>query len=154
MLPKNIVGLLENREFVSVATCDFKGRPNAAPKFVLKIENNLVYLVDYTIGMTWENLKINPIASLSLMDADTLTGYQVNGSVEIIDKGQEHDSLLSEFKKKEVDFSTKRIIEGVWRGRGHKTFEVSLPERFVVFKVKLEDFAEIGPRGELKRQKI
>ena len=71
MLPKKIKELLENREFISVATCDFKGRPNAAPKFFLKFEHNFIYLVDYTIGMTWENLKVNPKASLSLMDPDT-----------------------------------------------------------------------------------
>jgi hypothetical protein len=154
MLPKKLAELLENREFISVATCDFKGRPNAAPKFLLKFKNNFIYLVDYTIGLTWKNLKVNPKASLSLMDPDTLIGYQINGSVEIIEKGPEHDSLFIEFKTREIDFSTTRIIEGVSSGKGHKDFEVSLPELFVVFKVKLEDFAEIGPRGELKREKI
>jgi hypothetical protein len=154
MLPKKIGELLENREFISVATCDFKGRPNAAPKFFLKFEDSFIYLVDYTIGMTWDNLKINPKASLSLMDPDTLIGYQINGSVEIIEKGPEYDSLFSEFKTREVDFSTTRIIEGVSSGKGHKNFEVSLPERFAVFKIKLEDFSEIGPRGELRREKV
>jgi len=154
MLSTKIAKLLENREFVDVATCDFSGRPNAAPKFILKFENNFIYLVDYTIGTTWENLKINPRVSLSFMEPDTLVGYQINGSVEIIDKGPEYNSLLSEFKRKEIDLSIKRVIEGVYRGKGHKTFEVSLPERFVVFKVKLEDIAEIGPRGELKREKV
>jgi uncharacterized protein len=154
MLLKKIIELLENREFISVATCDFKGRPNAAPKFFLKFKDNFIYLVDYTIGMTWDNLKINPKASLSLMDPDTLMGYQINGSVEIIEKGQGYDSLLNEFRKKGIDFSAKRIIEGVSSGKGHKNFEVSLPEHVVVFKIKLEDFSEIGPRGELKREKI
>lgn len=154
MLPKKIAELLENREFISIATCDFKGRPNAAPKFFLKFEHNFLYLVDYTIGMTWDNLRINPKASLSLIDPDTLIGYQINGLVEIIENGQEYDGLFNELSQKEIDFSTNRIIEGVSSGKGHKTFEVSLPKHVVVFKIKIEDFAEIGPRGELKREKI
>ncbi len=154
MLPEKIAQLLETREFISVATCDFAGRPNAAPKFFLKFENNFIYLVDYTIGMTWDNLRINPKASLSLMDPHTLIGYQLNGPVEIIDKGREYDGLLSEFKKKGIGLSVKRIIEGVSSGKKHDAFEVSLPERFVIFKMKIEDFAEIGPRGELKREKV
>lgn len=154
MLSTKIAQFLKNREFISVATCDFKGRPNAAPKFILKFENNFIYLVDYTIGMTWENLNINPKASLSFMNSDTLVGYQINGAVEIIDQGPEYNSLLREFKKKQIDLSIKRIIEGVSRGKGHESFEVALPERFVVFKVKLKDVAEIGPRGELKREEV
>ncbi len=137
-----------------MATCNFEGRPNAAPKFILKFEDGCVYLVDYTIGRTWENLKINPNVSLSLMDQDALIGYQLNGSVEIIDKGPQYRILFDEFKKKEIDLSVRRITEGISRGRKHETFEVLFPERFVVFKVKLEDWAEIVPSGGLRREKI
>ncbi|MDD4894036.1 MAG: pyridoxamine 5'-phosphate oxidase family protein [Candidatus Omnitrophica bacterium] len=154
MLPEKITKLLGDKEFITVATCDFGGRPNAAPKFILKSEGNCIYLVDYTIGRTWENLKVNPRASLSFMDQDTLIGYQINGSVEIIDIGLQHDALFDEFRRKEIDLSVRRIVEGISRGKKHETFEVSLPERFVVFKIKLEDWAEIGPSGELKREKV
>jgi len=154
MLPRKISQLLENREFISVATCDFSGRPNAAPKFFLKIEDDFIYLIDYTIGTTWENLKVNPKVSLSLINPDTLIGYRINGSVEIIDKGPEYKTLLDEFKTKEVGLSAKRVVEGMYRGKRHETFEVSFPEHFVILRVKLENFAEIGPRGELKREMI
>jgi hypothetical protein len=149
-----IKGLLENREFVSVATCDFQGRPNAAPKFILKLEHNFVYLVDYTIGKTWENLKINPKASLSFMDSDTLTGYQINGAVEILESGPEYKGLLDEFRKKEIGLSAKRIVEGIYRGKTHGNFEAGFPEQFAIYKVKVEELVEIGPRGELKREKV
>jgi cysteine-rich repeat protein len=39
----------------------------------------------------WENIKMNPRVSLSFMDNDALLGYQLNGSVEIIDSGEECD---------------------------------------------------------------
>lgn len=154
MLPDKIVKLLVDREFITVATCNFEGRPNAAPKFVLKFEDSCIYLVDYTIGRTWENLKVNPKASLSLMDQDTLVGYQLNGSVEIIEKGAQYKTLFDEFKRKEIDLSVRRIAEGISRGRRHENFEVLLPEHFVVFKVKLEDWAEIVPSGGFRREKI
>jgi len=154
MLTKKISGFLKNREFISVATCDLNGRPNAAPKFLLKIEDNLIYLIDYNLSRTWENLKINPRASLSFTNIDNLTGYQINGSVQIIDKGQEYNKILHELREKEINLSVKRIIEGVYREKTHESFEVAMPDHFIVFKVKIEEVVEIGPAGDLKREKL
>ena len=51
MLSKELIGLMEKKEFVSVATCDFKGRPNAVPKFVLKVEHFLRQSVNIHLVM-------------------------------------------------------------------------------------------------------
>ncbi len=139
MITKKIADLLKNREFISVASCDFEGRPNVAPKFLLKIEDGFIYLVDYVVGRTFENLKINPRVSLSVMDTDALKGYQINGSVEIIEKGQLYDSILNELKNKEISLATERVIKGVQRGQKHQSFEVAFPERIAIFKMKKEE---------------
>jgi predicted pyridoxine 5'-phosphate oxidase superfamily flavin-nucleotide-binding protein len=154
MITKKIGELLKAREFVSVATCDFQGNPNVAPKFILKLENNFIYLIDYVIGRSYEHLKENPRVSLSIMNLDNLTGYQVNGSAELIKEGKDHEQLLKETVEKEISLSTKRIIEGVGRGEKHSSFELSLSAKVVIYKVKIEEVVEIGPSGELKREKI
>jgi predicted pyridoxine 5'-phosphate oxidase superfamily flavin-nucleotide-binding protein len=152
MLLKKITEILKNREFISVATSDLTGSPNAAPKFLLKIDGNIVYLIDYSMGRTWENLKINPKASLSFVDTDALIGYQINGLVEIIDKGPRYDNIFHELEQKEIDLSIKRIIEGVSKEKRHRSFEVAITDKFVVLKVDIKEIVEIGPRGEIKRQ--
>lgn len=154
MITKTAISILKAREFVSVATADSTCLPNAAPKFVLKVEDNFIYLVDYTIGKTWENLRVNPRASLSFTDADTLTGYQINGPVEIIEKGAEYERILKELQEKEISLATARIIEGIHREKKHAVSELEIPQRFVIFKIKITDVAEIGLQGQLKREKI
>ncbi len=154
MLNKIVKALIESRDFISVATADLNNRPNAAPKFLLKIQGDFIYLVDYIIGRTYENLKINPQISLSFFDSSTLIGYQVNGRVEIIKSGAEYATVLKELQAKEIDLSTKRVIEGVTRGKAHQTYEVAIPEKFVIFKVKVDEIVEMSPRGTLKREKI
>jgi len=153
-ITKRIQELISGREFISIATCNFHGRPNVAPKFFLKSENNFIYLVDYVIGATYKNLKINPQVSMSLMDLDNLLGYQINGTVEIIEKGNDYDGLLSEFQAKEISLSTKRIIEGLDRGKKHTSFEVGFSEKVAVFKVKMIEIVEIGLTGDVKREKV
>ncbi len=91
MFKAKAIEFLKTREFVSVATADFEGNPNAAPKFLLKVEGDFIYLIDYIIGRTWENISINPKVSLSFMDPETLFGYQINGTVDIINKGKVYE---------------------------------------------------------------
>lgn len=151
---KRIAELLKFREFVSVATCDFNGRPNAAPKFLLKIEDNVVYLVDYIIGTTFHNLSLNPKISISFMDTHSLVGYQLNGLVKIIENGPEYDLLVKDLLQREVDLSARRIVEGVTRGKAHEDFELNMSENFVIFKVKIEEIVEMVSSGILKREKV
>ncbi len=151
-MTEKVAKLLKSREFVSVATCDFKGHPNAAPKFLLKVEKNFIFLVDYVIGKTWQNILINPRVSISFVDTDSLIGYRINGPVEIIEGGPAYEDILRDLESRQIDLSTKRIIEGVEKGKVHERFEISLPQRFVVFKVKIEEILEIGPSGTLKSE--
>jgi len=151
---KKVSELLKSREFVSVATCDLQGRPNAAPKFLLKLEHNFIYLVDYIIGRTFRNLGVNPRISISFMDSNSLMGYQLNGSVDLIESGPEYEILVKDLSQKKVDLSTRRIIEGVTQGKAHAGFELGMSESFVIFKVRVEEIVEIFSSGTLKTEKI
>lgn len=154
MIAKKINEIIKDFDFVPVATCDLEGSPNVAPKFFLKVENNHIYLIDYVIGRTFQNLVVNPRASLAITDRDSLTGYQINGGVEILSEGPVHDKLVNEFQTREINLSSKRIVEGVLRGESHQNFEVAFPKKVVVFKVKISEVVEIRSSGELKREKL
>jgi predicted pyridoxine 5'-phosphate oxidase superfamily flavin-nucleotide-binding protein len=154
MISKHLKELIESREFISLASCDLELKPNAAPKFLLKIEGDYLYLVDHIIGRTFNNLKVNPLASLSFTDNNTLIGYQINGRVEIIDSGAEYKQILKELEHKQIDLSIRRVIEGVTKGKAHKSFEMAIPEQIVIFKMKIEEVVEMRPSGALKREKV
>ncbi|MGD0335993.1 MAG: pyridoxamine 5'-phosphate oxidase family protein [Candidatus Omnitrophota bacterium] len=144
--------LLKTREFVGVATADKEGTPNSAPKLLLKADGRNAYFIDYSIGKTAANLKVNPKVSLSFIDINSLFGYKLDGKVEIIEKGRVYDECLKELREKEIELSVERLVKGVHSGKSHKEFEVEIPERFLVYKVKIEEGSEISPRGEIKRE--
>jgi predicted pyridoxine 5'-phosphate oxidase superfamily flavin-nucleotide-binding protein len=154
MINKDIKALIESREFISVASCDLEAIPNAAPKFLLKVEANYIYLVDYIIGKTFSNLKVNPRVSLSFFDNNTLVGYQINGKVQIIDGGPEYLAALDDLARKEIDLSATRIIDGVIKGQAHKAYEAAASKQFVILKVKVEEVVQIHSSGTLQREKV
>ncbi|MDD5195122.1 MAG: pyridoxamine 5'-phosphate oxidase family protein [Candidatus Omnitrophica bacterium] len=149
-----VAAILENKEFIEMATCDHSGRPNVAPKFLLNTVRNCIYLADYVIGRTYRNLKINPQASLSTMDFNTLTGYQINGYVTLIDKGPVYRSLLKDFERGKIKFSAKRLIEGVRKEKKYKDFELEFPEKIVIYKIQAYEIVRIGIKGTVEKQAI
>ena len=153
MLNSDLAKLLKEREFISIATCDFQGRPNVVPKFILKIDNSHIYLVDYVLGTTYNNIKVNPRISLSIMNVDHLTGYQINGTAQLITSGEEFKKLRTELTEKQVQLSAKRVIDAL-RGKRHDVFEVGLPEHSLIIKIKIEEVVEISVSGKLKREKL
>jgi nitroimidazol reductase NimA-like FMN-containing flavoprotein (pyridoxamine 5'-phosphate oxidase superfamily) len=154
METREIIELLKGIEFVHVSTCDERGRPNAAPKFLLKVEGNFIYLVDYTIGRTWRNLKKNPRISFSFLDEGTLVGYQINGRAQIVDCGPLYGQLCDEMKERKIRLSVEHLIREVRGGKRRENFEVSIANKFVIFKVEPEEIVELGIRGELRRKRI
>lgn len=132
------LGVLKTREFVSVATADKGGKPNSAPKLLLKIDGKIVYFIDYSIGKTSENLKANPEVSFSFIDIDSLVGFRLNGKAEIIENGKIHDECLRELREKEIELSVERVVKGVRGGKSHKGFELERPNAFWYIRLKLE----------------
>lgn len=154
LLTDETLRFLEKKEFLNVGTCDFSGRPNVAPKFLIKSENNIIYLADSVFGRTLDNLKINSRVSLSTVDMDTLTGYQINGACELLKRGAEYKKILKEMEAKEIKVSVTRLIEGLHKEKKYKDFHVALPKNVCIFKIKIEDIISIGVSGKLERKKI
>ncbi|HQP91145.1 MAG TPA: pyridoxamine 5'-phosphate oxidase family protein [Candidatus Omnitrophota bacterium] len=152
LITADLKHFLENKEFIYVGTTNPDGRVNVAPKFLVKTENDNIYLADFVFGKTWENLQVNHYVSLATSDTDTLVGFQINGSVEIIDKGPEYEAMLSVLDKKEITFSVEKVIKSIERGKKSANHEVVFPDRFIFFKVRVEEIVKIGPTGKLERK--
>ncbi|MBF0532225.1 MAG: pyridoxamine 5'-phosphate oxidase family protein [Candidatus Omnitrophica bacterium] len=152
MLTEKINKLLLKQKVVTVASADSNGRPTAAPKFVVAIERNCIYLVDYVIGKTFDNFSKNPLVSLSFFDEEDLTGYLLNGTVVILTSGPEFDVWMKEAQKKEIDLTIERVIKGIQKGKKHANFDFVSPEHRVIFKVNVNEVVEISSGGKLRRE--
>jgi predicted pyridoxine 5'-phosphate oxidase superfamily flavin-nucleotide-binding protein len=154
LMVENMKKFLLNKGFVSVATSDLSGQPHAVPKYIVEIEKGFIYLADYVIGKTFQNLKINPKISLSTLNVKTLEGLQINGVAKMITKGPKYKQLLKAMVEQEVYHSASRIVENVRRGRKAGTFELEFPEKVAMIKVKCEKITKISISGNLKIERI
>ena len=154
MIPHEIATCLKKHAFITVATCDLFNKPNASPKFLLSVENNYIYLVDYVISKTWRNIKENSQISISVIDMNTLVGYQLIGIAEILKRGKERKKMKDVLNRKIMDLSIDRVISAVKSGFKSEGYEISMPVRVVIFKVDVKEIVIISPTGRVKCEKI
>lgn len=146
--------LLKEKEFVYVATTDANRFPNAIPIFLLKMEGNFLYLIDFIFGKTYENLKQDPKVSVAVMDEYTLHGYKISGSVEMIEEGRIFDQLIEELREREMRFTVDRIVSAVQTGKTHQNFELQFPAHAVILKIKLDSVVEVNLQGKLRKENL
>jgi predicted pyridoxine 5'-phosphate oxidase superfamily flavin-nucleotide-binding protein len=153
MIKERLVKFFRHTQFVDVATCDKNCRPNNAPKFILKIDGDKIYLADYVLGTTWNNLKENPLVSLTVVDNDSLIGYQFNGEAVLLDEGDDYETLRQEFQVKKVKSSVDRIIKSVRAEKPNHSVELSFPDRTGIIIIIIREIVDIGPTGQILRDK-
>ncbi len=153
MILEKIQSLLRKRSFLSVATASKNCEPHAAPKFVLKLSEGDLFLIDYAIAKTAENIRANPRVSVSFMDLDELEGYRLSGPASLVEDGPEHEVLLKEFDQRLLKLSADRFIEGMKSGKQTGHYELEIPNKVIVIKVKVDEVVRIGRQGELFKEK-
>jgi predicted pyridoxine 5'-phosphate oxidase superfamily flavin-nucleotide-binding protein len=83
-IPEEAVTLiLKNEDVVLVGSVDSKGVPNIAPRFVLAvIEDEKLLFADAFKNKTFDNLKAWRKITVSIMDKETMGGFQLKGDAE------------------------------------------------------------------------
>ena len=154
LITEKLKRFLLTKEFVSAGTSDLSGQPNAVPKYIIKIDSGFIYLADYVIGKTFQNLKINPKISLSTIDMKTLEGWRINGTVRIVTRGAQYKKLSKTMVELEVHNTARRVIEDVQGVQKHNVYEVSFPKKVVILKVKCKKITKIGITGKLQSKRL
>jgi len=150
---KKLLSQLRNNA-LNVATCNKDGEPNAAVKLFLKMKGEEIYLADFSMGTTCNNLQANPQLSLAFEDVETSKGYRINGRVVIISEGPEYDALVEDVRKRETEIVVNRVLEGLQRNRRYKGHMVSTCDKFVIYKITIEQIVEFGPQGALRTEDL
>jgi len=153
MIASRLKNFFRNTQFVDVATCDKRCRPYAAPKFLLKVDGDKVYLADYVFGKTWYNLQENPLVSLTILDYDSLIGYQFNGEASLLSDGAAYDELKQELQVRKIKSSVERVVKSVREEKLRHNFELIFPDKTGIIVVIVKEIVDIDPTGRLTRDK-
>jgi len=117
-LPENIVQFIQIASAKALATC-VNGSANVVPVSKIKVVDNKIWLVNYFMGKTIENIRQNSTVSLACWQG--LEGYQIKGEVEYLTEGEIFSSVATEAATEYPD----RTVQGVLVLTAKELFDVS-----------------------------
>lgn len=117
-LPKKVVELIQTAAAKALATYTPECL-HVVPVSKIKVVDNNIWLVNYFMGKTIENIKQNPSVSLACWLG--LEGYQIKGQVEYLTTGEIFTAMVEEAATEFPD----RIVKGVLVLTPEELFDVS-----------------------------
>ncbi|MCK5580469.1 MAG: pyridoxamine 5'-phosphate oxidase family protein [Candidatus Omnitrophica bacterium] len=147
-LPDGVIHFLERQGFVIVSTLDAKGAIHCSAKGIVGIEKQgRVFVIDLYKHKTFENLKRNPIVSISAVDEHKFVGYTIQGKAKIVPREDMQEHIVSKWEERILERISKRVASAVQAGvksKGH--FEVKLPEKpKYLIEIDVENIIDLAP---------
>jgi len=111
-IPEEAVTLiLKNGSVVLVGSVDTKGVPNISPRFVLAvIDDERLLFADAFRNKTFDNIKAWRKVTVSVMDKETMGGFQLKGDAEEV----EDKDLVAQASAKLSEYGIPAKPEMAW----------------------------------------
>jgi len=117
-LTEQMVDIIEHAEGKALATA-VPGCLHVVPVSTVRIEDDKILLVNYFMGKTLENIRVNPDVSLACWRG--LEGFQVKAHVEYVTGGEIFDSM----KKWVKEILPDRTVQGILILSPYEVYDVS-----------------------------
>ena len=151
-LDGEIIQFLNRQHYTVISTLNKDGSIDNSCKGIVQIdEKGHIYLLDLYKQRTYENLKINPHISLTVVDEHKFRGYSLKGKAKIISEKKIKPEILKAWDKKISGRISHRILKNVKEEKGHKSHpEVLLPKPEYIIEMHVEKIVDLTPHA-LKR---
>lgn len=146
-LSEQVVRFLETQGCVVLATIDAQGFPHTSCKDIVKIDKEgHVYLSDVYHGQTFENLKSNPLASVTAFNEHKFIGYCLKGKAKMLSGGEVAAELIKAWDDRITARSTQRLLKNLHEEKGHPHHpEASLPKPKYVIQLDVQEIVDLAP---------
>jgi len=147
-LSEAIIEFFQKQGCVIVSSIDNFGFPHSSCKGIVKIDKSgSIYLLDAYRGKTFQNLKNNPLASITAFDEDKFVGFCLKGKTRILSEDELTPEIIKDWEDRITGRLTQRVLKNI-RGqrKSHPVHPEALlpkPERMIV--IDIEEVVDLTP---------
>ena len=146
-LKEEIISFLNEQGSVILTSIDKDGFPHSACKGIVKITKSQIYILDVYQGKTLENLKHNPLASITAFNEHHFIGYCLKGKAHLIPKERLDLDIVKLWDDKITSRATQRLVKNI---REEKTTslhpEVALPNPKYMIMIDIQEVVDLTPQ--------
>jgi len=114
-IPNTIKKFIEDQGIFVVGTVGENRLPNISPRIFFKVDEYLIYWLDFFKHKSYKNIQINPWVTLSVFNKDDLEGYQFQGIASFINdkpaKSEIKENIIKKTLKANPSPKVKRLSE-------------------------------------------
>ncbi len=146
-LTLKIIHLFHGQGFVIVSTLDADGKIHCSAKGIAGIKKKgEIYLIDLYQGKTFDNLKRNPVVSITAIDESKFTGYTLKGIAEIVDRKKIKNDISLNWENKVIQRVSKRVIDDIKKEKKSSYHpEALFPQPRYLIRMVVEDIVDLTP---------
>jgi predicted pyridoxine 5'-phosphate oxidase superfamily flavin-nucleotide-binding protein len=146
-LNQDIIQFFQAQGCVLVTTIDKDGSPHASCKGIVKIEiDGRVYLLDAYRGQTFQNLKSNPLASITAFNEHKFNGYCLKGRARLIHREELDSEIIKSWDERVTGRLTQRLLKNIHEGKGHRSHpEALLPKPQYMIVLEVSEIIDLTP---------
>jgi len=116
-IPSEIKEFIELQGIFVVGTIGVNNIPNVSPRIFFRIDENVIYWLDFFKHKSYKNIQANPWVTISVFNKDDLKGFQFRGIVNfIIDeqvKLEIKESIIKKTLEKNSSEKIKKLSEKI-----------------------------------------
>ena len=88
-IPDNIKKMIYEKQVIIVGTADHTGLVNISPRSTFHVTDDKIYWFELFKHKSYYNFRQNPWVSVAIFDTNKLSGYQMKGTVSVVDDKRE-----------------------------------------------------------------
>ncbi len=106
---------IETQGIFVLGTVNENNLANISPRIFFRVDDNLIYWIDFFKHKSFKNFQTNPWVTISVFNKEELKGYQFRGIVSIITdepiKSQIRESIIKKTLEKNTSSKVKQMSE-------------------------------------------
>ncbi len=146
-LTSRVIDFFHRQSYVIASTVDEDGCPHSACKGIVEIRpDGTVYLLDLFRGTTHENLRRNPLMSITAVDEHRFEGYCLKGRATVVQKPDIDKKVLRAWEDRMTARITQRLLKNIHGDSGvYRHAEALLPAPEYLIIMDVEEVVSLAP---------
>jgi len=117
VIPREIKEFIELQGIFAVGTTGVNNIPNISPRIFFRVDENVIYWLDFFKHKSYKNIQANPWVTISVFNKEDLKGFQFRGIVNFITdepiKSEIKESIIKKTLEKNSSEKIKKLSEKI-----------------------------------------
>ena len=139
-IPLEIKKFVEEQGVFVVGSTGGTSLTNVSPRIFFKIDDEVIYWLDFFKHKSYKNFKINPWATVAVFNKDDLKGYQFRGTISFITD----DPTKTEIKNSIIKETLERNLSDKVKSLSNQDAEIIQFEVKVCYSLNPEEYSDMS----------